>query len=196
MLLFILTGCSSVRIFSDYDRSADFKIYKSYAWLQNPDTIHDLYYNNPLMEKNLKNYVNKEMAVRGYIIDIHHPDLLIEYHTEVEKKQQIVNNPVYSNSTYPYYMPYMYNNPVYRYGYYNSPRIIGYNSQVIDYNEGTLVIDVIDRKQNQLVWRGWSVDTVYDAQILEGQLPKDIKKIFKRYPVTAPKKEIKFFPIF
>jgi hypothetical protein len=187
--LLILTGCSTIQIFSDFDRTADFSKYKSFAWLQRSDSIQNLYYDNPLIEKNLKFYVNKEMSVRGYAIDITHPDLLLEYHSMVEKKQQIVNNPVCSNPTYtyynPYYSPYRYN-PAFPYGYNNTPYITGYTTQVIDYNEGTLVIDIIDRKQGQLIWRGWSVGTISDGHILESILEKDIKKIFRKYPISAP----------
>jgi hypothetical protein len=188
IILPVLAGCSSAQIFSDYDRSADFKSYKSYAWLQQSDSTEDLHYNNQLTEKNLKHYANNEMAARGYSIDIHNPDLLIEYHTEIQKKQQVVSNPVYSNppNYYPGYGRYRYN-PGYTYN--TMPYISGYTTQVIDYNEGTLVINVIDRKQHQLIWSGWSVGTVSDEQSLSTQVERDIKRIFRKYPIIAPKKK-------
>jgi hypothetical protein len=191
LLIFISTGCSSVQIFSDFDRTADFSKYKTYAWLPKSDSIQDLFHDNPIMEKNLKFYVNNEMTARGYKVDINYPDLLIEYHTMIERKQQIVNNPVYSNPANTYYGPYPYNryNRPYPYGFNNTPYITGYTTQVIDYNEGTLVIDVIDRKQNQHIWRGWSVGTVSDMNNLETVIEKDIKRIFKKYPLSVPQRK-------
>jgi hypothetical protein len=191
VILPLLTGCSSVQIFSDYDRSADFKSYKSYAWLQQSDSTGDPHYNNQIAEKNLKLYTNNEMAARGYNIDIHNPDLLIEYHTEIQKKQQVVSNPVYSNqgyypNYYPNYGRYRYNPG---YGFNSMPYISGYTTQVIDYNEATLVINVIDRKQRQLIWSGWSVGAVSDEQSLSAQVEKDIKRIFRKYPIPAPKRK-------
>jgi len=63
--------------------------------------------------------------------------------------------------------------------------VVGYNTQQVPYTEGTLVIEVIDRKTNQLVWKGWSVGTLNNEEDLEQQLPKDIRKIFTKYPVKS-----------
>jgi hypothetical protein len=190
-VLFLMAACSSVQTYSDADKSADFYKYHSYAWLQRSDSVQDIFYSNELIEKNIKYYTDQEMTARGYVQDSYNPDLLLEYHTMLEKKQQTVSNPVYSTPSYPYspyYGAYGYN-PAFPYSYYNTPYLIGYNTQQIEYNEGTLVVDVIDRRKNQLIWRGWSVGTVNDEQSLEKELPKDIKKIFKKYPIPSPKKK-------
>jgi hypothetical protein len=190
-VILFLGGCAAVQTYSDADKAVDFNKYHTYAWLQRSDSVQDIFYSNQLVEKNIKYYAEQEMASRGYILDNNNPDVLIEYHTMVEKKHQTVSNPVYATPSYPYspfYGPFGYNT-AYPYTYYNTPYVIGYNVQEIDYNEGTLVIDIIDRKKNQLIWRGWSVGTVSDEQSLEKELPKDIKKIFKKYPVHVPRKK-------
>lgn len=78
--------------------------------------------------------------------------------------------------------PYGYNNTPY---YQQQPM---YQQQQVTYDEGTLLVDVIDRKANQLIWRGWSVGTLTDEAALESELQGDIRKIFKKYPIAPPKK--------
>jgi hypothetical protein len=209
-IMVLLSSCSSVQIAFDYDRSIDFKQYKTYAWLQRSDSVHNYFYDNQIIEKNVKFLVNKEMQARGYTIDIKNPDILLEYHSTSQKKTYSVSNPVYSTPTYNYNPAYSntnginYNNNTTfnnrynnnqginngynmnsNYAYNNTPYIVGYNTQQVVYDEGTLLIDVIDRKLNQMVWRGWSVDTLVDEVTLEKELPGDIKKIFQRYPVPS-----------
>jgi hypothetical protein len=221
LIIITLTSSCSVQIASDFDRGIDFKQYKTYAWLQRSDSVHNYFYDNAIIEKNVKMYVNKEMKARGYTVDIQNPDILLEYHSTSQKKTYTVSNPIYNtqNSNYnPAFnnsMNYNYNNMnnnyynnnynnnnynnnsynnqvmnsgynVNRnYAYNNTPYIIGYNTQQVAYNEGTLLIDVIDRKVNQMIWRGWSVDTLIDEEALEQELPGDIKRIFKKYPIPS-----------
>lgn len=183
----IAASCSSVQVYSDADKSVNFSAYKTYAWMQRPDTIEDLFYRNELIDNNIKRYTNQELQARGLTIDTVHPDLWVEYHSAVQDKLQNVTTPVYANP-YPFYgyAPLGYPYP---YGYYyNYPYVVGYNTQQIPYTQGTLLIDIVDHKKNQLIWRGWSVGTLTDEQALEAELPSDIQRIFKKYPVKPTTK--------
>lgn len=196
-ILLITSGCSSVQVFSDYDRSINFNKYKSFAWLQRSDSVKNYWYDNQIIEHNVINLSNNELQARGYKADLQNPDLLIEYHISTKKAHYTVSNPIYSNTTYQYNPTYNnnYNNNgagynINRpYGYNNTPYIVGYNQRQVEYTEGTLLIDIIERSSNQLIWRGWSVGTVTDESDLESQLKTDIHKIFQSYPVPLPVKK-------
>ncbi|HXA02686.1 MAG TPA: DUF4136 domain-containing protein [Cytophagaceae bacterium] len=211
VLLIFLFSCATVQIYSDYDRTADFKKFKTFAWLHRSDSVHNYWYDNQLIEKNVKFYVTSEMKARGYILDINNPDLILEYHSTAKKEHYTVSNPIYSNQTNNNngfnnngfnnngfnnngfnnngfnnnfnQQPYNPNRP---YAYNNTPYVVGYNQQQVEYNEETLIIDVVDKSINQLIWRGWAVGSISDEQDLEEQLPNDIKKIFLKYPVPLP----------
>jgi len=220
---FIMVSCSPVQVFSDYDHSANFTKYQSYAWLHRSDSVHKYFYDNEIVERNVKGYVNAEMAKRGYKLDIKTPDILLEYHISSKMKTYTVSNPVMNNSMYGMNNMGMNNgmyggngmgmnngmyggngyqtqyggmngmsgyNTMQPYGYNNTPYSMGTQQQQITYDEGTLLVDVIDLKANQLIWRGWSVGTLTDESDLESELPGDIRKIFKRYPI-APLPEAK-----
>ena len=206
IIMFIMVSCSPVQVFSDYDHAADFTKFRSYAWLHRSDSVHKYFYDNEIVERNVKNYVNQEMAKRGYALDIKNPDILLEYHISSKMKSYTVSNPVYNNSMGgmgmmnngmyggSYQPSYGMNNgmsgynTMQPYGYNNTPYVMGYQQQQVTYDEGTLLVDVIDRKANQLIWRGWSVGTLTDESALESELQGDIRKIFKQYPIEAPKK--------
>ena len=131
------------------------------------------------------------MIKKGYRIDTLEPDLLLEYHLTSQKKTYTVNNP----PSYGYgYSPYGNNNP---YGYnnangynsynspYNNPYNQAYNQRQVEYLEGTILIDVIDRKTNELVWRGWAIGSIdHEAQI-QAELPSDVRRIFAKFPVQV-----------
>jgi len=185
-LLILVLGLSScaIQVYSDYDKGAVFTNYKTFAWINRPDSIDDIYYNNQLVDGNIKRYVSQELIQRGYKPDTMNPDILLEYNAVIRHGVQNLTTPVYANP-YPYYGYAPFGYPYYGYGYYANPVVVGYNTQQVPYTEGTLVIEVIDRKTNQLVWKGWSVGTLNNEEDLEQQLPKDIRKIFTKYPVKS-----------
>jgi hypothetical protein len=197
----LIAGCATFDVYSDYDKSIDFRSYKTFAWLPNPDQPYkNSRFNNQIMESNVKNYAGKEMEMLGYSVELDSPDLILEYNFMIEKKVSTVQIPIYNNQvpTYPYpYSNYpnnyrLRNNPQYdryqrySYGYSPPPYIIGYKTDEIPYKEGTLTISVIDQKSNKLIWRGWSVSTVSDPQSYSQDLAKNIHKIFANYPTRQP----------
>lgn len=86
--------------------------------------------------------------------------------------------PGYYANNYPYYTPYGF--PFGRTTYTNS-------IQQINFKEGTLIIDLIDRKTKKLLWRGWSTEALSDPENYKKNLPIEIRGIFKRLPTETNK---------
>src|ERR1700744_2182239 len=82
----LTASCSSVQVYSDADKTANFSAYKTYSWMQRPDSVQDLFYRNELVDNNIKRYTNQELQAHGLTIDTSHPDLLVEYHSAVQDK--------------------------------------------------------------------------------------------------------------
>ena len=199
-----LESCAPTTIYSDYSRTIDFKSYSTFAWLpKNYDTIHNPDFDNAIVENNIKNLASGEMKARGYRIDVGEPDVLLDFHIDLADKVQHISTPIYGhpynyNNYNPYQSPYVNNMYTNRNSYYNNNSyinnnntvIVGYQNQDIPYEQGTLTIIMIDRKSNQLIWKGWSVGTVTNEQNFEYELPSDIRRLFKQFPVPilpAPK---------
>ncbi|HSZ71732.1 MAG TPA: DUF4136 domain-containing protein [Cytophagaceae bacterium] len=209
VVMVLLSSCAPTMVSSDYSRSTDFRNYKTFAWLpKTHDSQNDSQFDNQIVETNIKNLGSGELKSRGYTVDVDQPDLLIDFYVTVANKVEHVSTPVYGYAyNYNNYNNYNgnYNNPyrnnIYSNGnsYYNNnsylnnnmtTTIVGYKTQDIPYEEGTLTIVILDRKTNELVWKGWSVGTVTDESSFEYELPSDIRRLFKQFPVPvipAPK---------
>ena len=63
----VMSGCSTYsNIYSDYDRSADFTKYKTFAWLPDKADTVNTPYNNEIIRNNIRNYFGQCMSDRAY----------------------------------------------------------------------------------------------------------------------------------
>ncbi|HEV7382172.1 MAG TPA: DUF4136 domain-containing protein [Dyadobacter sp.] len=180
----ILAGCATVKV--DKIDAAHLTNYKKYAWVK-PDSNSDKdeLNTNSITEENIRAAVKGEFAKKGIVEDEQNPDLLLMYHIYTTKKTQTVANPA---PMYPYYgygfgpRAYLFRGriiPIGYAGYYN-PWNTGYHTE--QYTDGTLIIDVIDAKTNQLLWRGSLENPVNDTVGLSRQFAKESKEILSKYP--------------
>jgi hypothetical protein len=175
-LMLLNAGCTSITVKHDFDLDANFINYSTFDWMAQPkERITDIsqaYAQNPLLEKRVKNAVDQELVAKGLQKQLHDPDFLIAYHTGVEDRLNVHS------------WGYSYGRGPHRVSYYGDRDV-----SVMYYKEGTLIIDFIDFKTKQLIWRGWAVGVVNDIGIV-GESPKKInekinsvvKKILDKYP--------------
>ena len=181
--LLSLGGCASVN--TEVDRSANFNRYKTFAWIPADIKVGDNpRYNSDLINRNIRYAVETEFAKRGIAkADQEKPaDLLVGYHTYTEKKEQTAYRNV--NPYNPYFGGWGWRGwgfPFYGgWGGWNAP----YTRQ---YTEGTLIIDVLDARTNQLVWRGSVEGEVDNVARLQKRIRKGVEAIMKKYPAPVDK---------
>ncbi|MFD2516307.1 DUF4136 domain-containing protein [Salinimicrobium flavum] len=182
LLSILLTGCGP-KVDSDKKTARSMSSFSSYAFLPNQDTIMTTRYNNAYVNEIIIDEVNENMQDKDYRLDRNQPDLLVYYHLMMDEDIAANANPVYTNYRYyrpgyyvgPYYRNYAYNN------YYTVPRITGSNIEQVPYKEGTLVIDLIDRRTNEIVWRGMASDVITPNN-LEEELRTYVNAIFESLP--------------
>lgn len=187
-LMGLMASCGK-DAYSSLDKSADFREFKSYAWLPTQkDTTDGNVFDNEITYVNLREAANKEMKARGYVMDTEDPDMLLMLRTDFQEESEVVRNYAYSGFYYPGY----YANPWYPYyyggyygGFYSQP--FAYDYDVYNYVRGTVIIDVIDRDKKQLIWRGWSDERISDYGDIE-DLYNEVEDIFDEYPVKENKK--------
>lgn len=166
----LAAGCSSISIKNDFDREADFTAYRTFAWLQEPVTaIGDAdaaRQKNTLLDKRIRTAVETELQAKGMTVNTENPDLLVVYHTGVDNKIDVTD--------WGYSYPTRYG------GWYG-----GSNVDVYEYKEGTLIVDLIDSKSQQLVWRGDATKTLEDnpsPERMEQNLREVVGRMFANYP--------------
>ena len=157
----VFSGCAGSylpTVKTDYDKEADFSAYKTFNWseeIDNQKQSHPIL-DNSLVRKRIKNAIRSEMEGRGYTFD-EHPDLLVNFHLVIEEKTGYATYPSYS--------------------YWRRDHVRPYN-----YKEGTLIIDLIDNRQNQLVWQGYTEGIVHeDPEKMEEKIRTAISLIFQEY---------------
>ena len=164
ILFLISIGCSNeLRVYSDYDRDFDVSQYKTYSWAAKKEIENrnnPLYYNE-LTDKRIKAAVNEQLRSRGITETEKNPDAILHYHIAIEDRSMVSTDP------YGLYGP-----------YWTHP------ANIIAYREGTLIIDIMDGKTNNLAWRGWAVSIINENETerREEILKKAVKKIFETLP--------------
>lgn len=189
--IILLVGCGVYNnIYSDYDRSVDFSKYKTFAWLPDRDSSSTPY-NNQIIRNNTVNYFSHCMGERGMKANVDTPDVLLQLVVKSVKKEYTTTTPAYySYPSYhysnPYYYPYpslyYYRSPYY-YNYYNYNH--GYITQKVEYTQSTITLNVIDVKQNKLVWMGTAEGDLYDPSYIESNLHPAVYDILNDYPVQT-----------
>jgi hypothetical protein len=175
----LLLACSGVRVKTDYDPASDFSKLRTFAWIDpelreepRPDNAmpSDPFTRNTLLDRRVRDGVESQLASRGYraAAEGESPDFLIRY--EVVSRQIERDYPVYVGGGYGY---------GWHNGYYGTG--VGYGGSST-YDEGTLIIDVIDPASQQITWRGYGTSQSRDAWMDADRLNRSVTEILKKFP--------------
>lgn len=173
-----LAGCATgPDIRTDYNHSTDFSQYRTFAFVPRPGTDRQGY--ESLTTQYLKEAVEREMTSRGYEFVPRQPDLLINFNMQFQQK--IVSSP--APMPPPGYMGYY----AYRGGLYAPWPGYGFYSDTYAYTEGTLNIDLVDARKNQLVWEGVAQGDASEPERQNSKLVIEqvVGMIFAKYPFRA-----------
>ena len=173
-----LAGCETgPDVRAAYDKAADFGKYRTYNFVAATGTgSTDA---KSLAQQILQNAASREMESRGYT-KADNADLLINFKGKLEEKTDIESTPA----------PMYGAGWGYR-GYYGAPYgAYGYGGTEVStrrYNVGTLVMDIVDRAKQQVVFQG-GVEDVVTKKMLEDRealLTGAVSTIFARFPFRA-----------
>ncbi len=143
--------------------------------------------NSPIAQDRIKQAIASELAQRGLRQVEANPDFLVTTHTYVEKAERTVYDSYPgANYAYPYAVGYRGRFLPINYGYWYSPAYYQ-TPRTEQYREGTLVLDFIDARTNNLVWRGSMADPVGDPARLGSEFSKSAKEILDKFPIAEKK---------
>ena len=168
LFVVIASACSSdIIVRTDFDKSVSVQRLTEYGWLGQHDIESR---NNPLLynelnDKRIRDEVNKQLKAKGYVFSETAPKMLVHYHVTVEERSVI--------------RPEQFG---YSYGRYWQDQ----RADLIRYAEGTLIIDLMDATNCNLLWRGWATAVVDDSRVMKEELlRRAVTDIFKRFPESA-----------
>lgn len=172
-----LVACSTIQVNSDYDEAVDFSTLHRYNWLpgQPKKSGNPILDSDGLMHERFKKELDDWFQSHGYEqVSQEQSDFLVGYYLVTEKKTRItVLNDYYGYpGTWRYYG-----------GYWNYPG--GTRTYVYDYEEGTLIIDIVNTKTHQLMWRGTAVEQIKNLKTPEqrkAKIAEVINKVMAQFP--------------
>jgi hypothetical protein len=170
ILLVLLASCSSVTTNYDYDLAVDFSQYKSFKIYDGETIPGDELAKHPLIKKRVESSVIKEMTAKGYTAS-EEGDMVIVIHAGVKDRMQVTNWGGYGWYD-PWWGPY------------------GGRVDVNEYEESTLVIDIVDAAKKEMVWRGLGtkiVDNYSNQEKMQKMIDNYVAQILNEFP-PPPKK--------
>jgi hypothetical protein len=169
--LFLITGCSSSKVKSDFDPKADFSTYKTYQWVSGIKIDrNDELSRHPTVLKVVQASVDKVLKEKGFQqVESGDPDFLVAVHAGVSQQTRVEQVAGASSMYSPWW------------GAYG-----GYVS-MSNYDEGTLIVDVVDFSQEKITWRGMgkkAIENYRDSQAEQRQQDFDqlVAKIMTTFP--------------
>ncbi|RQO58633.1 DUF4136 domain-containing protein [Paucibacter sp. KBW04] len=162
---------------ADYDKSANFSSYKSFAFVSPLGTDRSGY--QSIVSQHLKAATQRELEARGFKLDAAKPDLLVNFNATLNDKTRVTTTPVPTMGI-GYYG--------YRAGMYSTWPLYRDETTVTQYKEGTLNIDVIDAARKQMVWEAVVSDSVTakDVEQVKPGIDAAIAAAFAKFPLPAP----------
>jgi hypothetical protein len=169
MMLLFASRSSAQQVKTDYDRAANFAQYKTYSW-QNVKT------KDPLDVDRIKNDVNAALTAKGWSQVDSGGDVSIVA-MEITRDQQTLNT--------------FYDGMGGGWGWrrFGGGGFGEATTTTDTYKVGTVVVDLFDTKNKQLIWRGAASDTLSnnsDKNIKN--LDKGVQKMFQHFPPGSSKK--------
>lgn len=181
-----ISSCSAPSVLYSTENlsQAGFSQYKSYAFQPTTDTSYTKMFDKKRLEKLMSAAAVKELSKKGMVLDTAHPDcfftykLIVNRDYKVSQEQQVAYNPNV-------YTPAFDNNArIYTWSSNNKPVTYAGRLDIDTLREGSLVIDMIDAKQGNVVWRSSLQGKTQETfqQPSEEGVNDIIAKMFKKFP--------------
>ena len=139
----------------DFDRTANFAAFRTYAWAAGtplPDALN---------HRRIVAAVDTQLAAKGMRIASTNPDVLVAYHASLDRNLQI---------------------DTFRMGW--GPGRSG-TARTQEITVGTLAIDIVNAQTSAIVWRGMAsndIDPNAKPATRERNINRATEKLFKNYP--------------
>jgi hypothetical protein len=159
--LLIGACATTMSVSSHVARGVDFTRYRTYDWGPADDLpTGDLRLDrNPFFQDHLQGAVERQLALRGFERSASGtPDLLIHYHASIDRRLDV-------------------HDVDRRYGHCLAEDC---QSDVTTYEAGTLVLDIVDTRTDDVIWRGWAQDSVEGVLDNPDKMARQINEAVER----------------
>jgi hypothetical protein len=162
VLLSPVLACSTMTVRADHDSQHDFSAYDSFAIFERQGKEKKQPQMSPLVDRRIGAAMAAELEAKGFAsASPRDADFLVTFYTAVRRRVVVHHSGWYGWR---------------RWGWHGGTRWVN------SYPEGTLVIDIIDRRDRQLVWRGVGEGAFTNSNPSDEKVAKRVGKILKTFP--------------
>ncbi|MCH7963815.1 MAG: DUF4136 domain-containing protein [Bacteroidetes bacterium] len=162
-----LIGCSSVKYTTDFDPTQDFGKYKTYRFANPSEVDPDDYLTQyPLIKKRVLAAIKEDFEAKGFqLTEEGDPDFVVLLTAGSKERMQVTTTGGYGYGGW--------------YGGYRGYGGYGYggSTYVSYYEEGSLVIDIIDWQEKELSFRGVATGTLSKSEKTPEESQADIDEL-------------------
>lgn len=171
LCLLAFAGCASgPTIRTNADQSVDFTRFRTFAFIQPLSTDREGY--QTMISRSLIDAAERELAGLGLQRVDANPDLLVNFSANLDQRLRVTQTPQTSMGGF----------GSHRRGFYSTWP--SYRTDVRQYTQGTLVVDVVDADRMQLIWEGLAQHriTASTAQDAGPLIDTAMRDIFAQFP--------------
>ena len=163
-------GCAGPKVITDFDPSAEFSAFHTFAFTGLTDRDQGGVLDNSLLRKRIEEIVGQQLTAKGLrqvgVED--RSDLLVHFWVRVKDKQRVESTGMTAG-------PYG--------GRYGGAGYYGGGVTTYEYEEGTLIVDLAESSKEELVWRATIVAILRGSPEENLELVnKGVAKAFEAYP--------------
>ncbi len=171
-LTLVVCACGGIRVNTDYNPDTDFTRYRTFAWAEGLGSLDDPRMTD-LVDQRFRRAVESELVSRGMETTASgEPDVFVGYQIALDDRVDYQTINTYYGGAWGYR------------GVYGG--VVGTQTTATEYTVGTLVIDVYDARQRELVWRGSGEGRVNQARNPEEsqeRINQVVTRILQDFPV-------------
>jgi hypothetical protein len=165
-----LSACASLRVGSDFERSAEFSGYHAFSFM--PQVRHGS--RNPLVVQRARDAIQAALTNKGFafVSEAAGADFVVAFTIGSAERTDINAYPAPYVGWYGGYMGW------WGYSYW------GEGLDVRQYREGTLAIDIFDARSHKPVWHGWAKKELTDSDLEHSEAPirVAVESVLSRFP--------------
>ncbi len=183
-----LTACGNP-VQTEVDNHADLAGYRTFAW-QAPERsdVDNPILDSDLMDKRMRTAIVRSLEDQGYEYDADNPDFYVTYHTST--RERVRNSGFGSSVTMAQYHVQddgsLLITPITpRRSYHYSSTTVRDAPKPRAYDEAVVIVDIIDRESETLVWRGWDEKRLTRKSFDRDSVRKTVEEILAEFPVAG-----------
>jgi hypothetical protein len=157
LLGLLVVSAAAQTVQSDFDRTFRFSNMKTFSFAVQKRAGTDPLANDTLNDGRIRTGLESQLRLNGFRMETETPDFVIAYYVTSKNRLNVQD---YS---------------------YGPPRLWGSRDiRVNQYAEGTLMVDFVDVKTNQVVWRGRATGAI-ELKDIEKKINKSTEKLVKQF---------------